>query len=181
MKTRRINPASLRNLHAYIRDLPKTIKKRGDPAIREGAELFATKLREAITSQKYASNYVQLSGDYLMRKIRYANTSDYPAFWMFDEELVNAITVVRRSTAGHSGSPNMSYVVGFNNDPHSSRLNNAEITNAELAKMLEEGYGRIPARPVIQPTWDEFGSAIREHVRKIFNLEKNRYERYKIK
>lgn len=169
MSTRRINPTSMRNLQAYIRDLPVHVRKRGDPAIKAGADMYAEALKKAIIDQTYASSYDALNEDYVLRKIRKGVVSDYPAFWQFDQSLMNAISVERRSTAGKSGNGNMSYVVGFNSEQHHSGF-----TNATLAQMLEYGYG-VPARPLVEPTWEEYKDVIRAEVREIFGLKKYKY------
>jgi hypothetical protein len=166
MRIRRINPASLRNLQAYVRDLPREVAVRGSTAIKKGAEMYAEALKEAIRNQEYASAYPKLNEDYELRKVSIGKVGDYPAFWMFDMNLMDAIDVVQVPTGGG----NRSYVVGFNSSSHTPSGNNkdSDLTNAQLAEMLEFGYG-VPARPVVQPTWDDWGDTIRQEVLRTFS------------
>lgn len=168
---RRINPAAMRNLVAYIEDLPKKIRDRGSPAIQQSAEDYALALRTAIIQQEYANSYPALSSKYFQEKD--AKTGTAPNYWIYTGNLVNSIEVRRIEI----DSKRRSFVAGFPADVTHVGRSGSPMSALGLATTLEFGLG-VPARPVVKPTWEANRKQIAETARKSF---KRRWEKDKFR
>lgn len=168
---RRINPAAMRNLVAYIEDLPKKIRDRGSPVIKQSAEDYAQALRDAIIQQKYAGGYPSLHPKYFQEK--HNVTGSAPNYWIYTGKLVESIDVRRIEI----DRKRRSFVAGFPADVTHVGRSGSPMSALGLATTLEFGLG-VPARPVVKPTWEANRKNIAENARKAF---KRRWEKDKFR
>ena len=120
-------------------------------ATKEIADAYAGLLKDAIYRERFKQDLAPLSDAYLKDKIK--NSFD-PRHFVRKGFFVEHIQVVEKKR-GQDGE--WGYAVGF---PSGLKVPGTQLTVNQLARILEHGNSRTPARPIFQKTGNMFFTTV---------------------